>query len=195
MEEPKTEVSALPIEDSKAEIKPSLIEKFKSLKKPYQIGIIAGVVVLCLIIIISIANSTSNETPFDKVSQAMGESSLKDDQLQLIINFYDWPENEEDIGKTSLSYSYPWVGCNDGKLTIFFKAGYLDGWYINHAFWYANTDNPDQTVKRIKKIMDKKYGDSEFDKQSVTYKWYDKYGKEITLSPNYRHNTVDMYYG
>ena len=166
--------------------KPNLLTKFKSLKKSYQIAVVVALVAL---IIVGLTNLAPTSTPFDKLTK------VPDDAYEVplyIIEAYGHAE-DEDIGPSFnwIRYDYPWLG-NQGVLTINLDVRL---WGVDiYADWESETENPDKSIKKIKKTMDKAFGDSEYNKQTTIYTWYDKYGNQYQLWANYKYNKVTLTY-
>ena len=166
--------------------KPNLLTKFKSLKKSYQIAVVVALVAL---IIVGLTNLAPTSTPFDKLTK------VPDDAYEVplyIIEAYGHAE-DEDIGPSFnwIRYDYPWLG-NQGVLTINLDVRL---WGVDiYADWESETENSDKSIKKIKKTMDKAFGDSEYNKQTTTYTWYDKYGNQYQLWANYKYNKVTLTY-
>ena len=153
------------MEESKAPNTNSVIAKFKSLKKPYQIAIIVGVVAAVVVLIFLLS---SPKTPFDGIQDYP--------TIEIVRQRYG-QESKYSKAMGEIDYnSYDWLGYN-GNLWIYFD--YTGNVY--RAAWFFEDDSDEfEAYNKMCKSLNRKFGKGEGDSYVMT--WKDKQGNEYELS-------------
>ena len=121
------------------------VEKFKSVKKPYQIAIVAGIAVVVIILLVVLLSST--KTPLDGIQDRPSIETVRK----------RYGEADKVYSDALMYFNYKWLGYS-GSLDILFD----NSEYVKFAGWAYKDDNDAiKAFNKMQKALNKKFGKGE----------------------------------